>query len=247
MSKPKEKIVLCNPYFWEDPRYLFTSWLSSRQTCRSEVLNSIVFIYVVSLLIGWTLSSYYQISNGPLIALLLATLFLIPTFCKLKAIEGFRSDITLENEENKEEEGFVEKRVDFNQTGTAGNASFQNQTVSGVRNPFGNVSMDELPSGKKEHDSIAPKRPAASDITSTEAKIALDDFFRVNWYNDPTDVFGKTQSQRMFITQPSTTIPNDQGSYQDWLYKIPGKTCKEGNPDACYGGTDGGALPWLNM
>jgi hypothetical protein len=68
----------------------------------------------------------------------------------------------------------------------------------------------------------------------------------VNWYNDPTDVFGKTQSQRMFVTQPSTTIPNDQKSYQELLYKIPGKTCKEGNPRACYGGTNGAAFPWLN-
>jgi hypothetical protein len=30
------------------------------------------------------------------------------------------------------------------------------------------------------------------------------------------------------------------------LYKIPGKTCKEGGREACVGGTEGGALPWLN-
>jgi hypothetical protein len=31
------------------------------------------------------------------------------------------------------------------------------------------------------------------------------------------------------------------------LYKIPGKTCKEAGGEACYGGTDGGPIPWLNI
>jgi hypothetical protein len=31
------------------------------------------------------------------------------------------------------------------------------------------------------------------------------------------------------------------------LYKIPGKTCKEGGREACLAGTDGGPIPWLNM
>ena len=74
----------------------------------------------------------------------------------------------------------------------------------------------------------------------------LDDFFRTEFYSDPTDVFGKTQSQRQFITMPSTSIPNDQDSYQNWLYRIPGKTCKEGGREACLPGTDGGPIPWLN-
>ena len=85
------------------------------------------------------------------------------------------------------------------------------------------------------------------DCTSFSFQGLFGEMFRVQWYSDPTDVFGKTQSQRMFITQPVTTIPNDQGSYQDWLYKIPGKTCKEGGAANCYGGTEGAILPWLNM
>ena len=75
-------------------------------------------------------------------------------------------------------------------------------------------------------------------------KQTLDDYFRVQWFSDPTDVFGKNQSQRQFVTQPSTTVPNDQGAFADWLYKIPGKTCKEGGRQ-CVAGTDG-HVPWLN-
>lgn len=240
-GKKESKIVLCDPYVWEDPRYLFrTAWFgTTRPTCMSELVNQTVFIYVFSILIGLIVLSYTGLKSAPLIAGLASTLYLIPTFLKMRAIEGFRSDITSDSsEEEKKEEGFTQ----YNNTGVKGNSDtldFQSETTPGVRNPFQNVTVDQI--------KYAPTRKPAPDITTTESKIRLDDFFRVNWYNDPTDVFGKTQSQRMFVSQPSTTIPNDQGSYQDWLYKIPGKTCKEGNPDACYGGTDGGALPWLNL
>jgi hypothetical protein len=91
-----------------------------------------------------------------------------------------------------------------------------------------------------------PDRPEAAPVDSLQVKTNMDDYFRVNWFSDPTDVFGKSQNQRQFITMPSTTIPNDRKSLQDWLYKIPGKTCKEGGREACVGGTEGSSIPWLN-
>ena len=112
-------------------------------------------------------------------------------------------------------------------------------TTPSNRNPFMNVLIDEI--------KYNPGRGTAIPVTDPLTKIKLDDFFRTDFASDPTDVFGKTQSQRQFITMPSTSIPNDQGSYQNWLYKIPGKTCKEGGREACMPGTDGGALPWLNV
>jgi len=107
------------------------------------------------------------------------------------------------------------------------------------RNPFMNVLLDEI--------KYNPTRPAAANIGDKNVKITLDDFFRVEFTSDPTDVFGRSQSQRQFITMPSTTVPNDQDSYQNWLYKIPGKTCKEGGRESCLPGTDGGKLPWVNV
>ena len=235
MSDPKKetktRITLCDPYVWEDPRYLFrTAWFgTTRATCASELVNQTIFVYLFSIIIGLLVFFYTDIKSAPLIAGLASTLYLIPTFLKLSAIEGFRSDIAEAVDDTSE--GFVEKRNNMNKLDQYG--------VVSAKNPFNNVTIDQI--------KYAPTRAPASDITTTESKLALDDFFRVNWYNDPTDVFGKSQSQRMFVTMPATTIPNDQGSYQDWLYKIPGKTCKEGNPEACYGGTEGAALPWLNM
>lgn len=246
-GQKKEKIVLCDPYVWEDPRYLFrTAWFgTTRPTCASELVNQTIFVYVFSIIIGLFVYSYTGLLSAPLIAGLASTVFLIPTFLKLSAIEGFRTDITRDESRDElpeEAEGFTEKVDKFNDTGVKGNSltlPFQDETSPSVKNPFHNVTIDQI--------KYAPTRKAAPDITTTDSKIALDEFFRVNWYNDPTDVFGKTQSQRMFVSQPSTTIPNDQGSYQDWLYKIPGKTCKEGNPEACYGGSEGSVLPWLNL
>ena len=111
-------------------------------------------------------------------------------------------------------------------------------TPPSARNLFMNVLLDEI--------KYNPGRPEAAPINNPTVKQTIDDYFRVQWFSDPTDVFGKNQSQRQFITQPSTTVPNDQGSFADWLYKIPGKTCKEGGR-YCQSGSDGSPIPWLNM
>jgi hypothetical protein len=108
-----------------------------------------------------------------------------------------------------------------------------------ARNLFMNVLLDEI--------KYNPGRPEAAPVDNSTVKQTMDDYFRVQWFSDPTDVFGKNQSQRQFVTQPSTTVPNDQGAFADWLYKIPGKTCKEGGREACLAGTDGGPVTWLNM
>jgi len=108
-----------------------------------------------------------------------------------------------------------------------------------ARNLFMNVLLDEI--------KYNPGRPEAAPVDNPTVKQTLDDSFRVQWFSDPTDVFGKNQSQRQFITQPSTTVPNSQGSFADWLYRIKGKTCKEGGREACLAGTDGGPIPWLNQ
>jgi hypothetical protein len=117
--------------------------------------------------------------------------------------------------------------------------SLPDYTPPTARNPFMNILLDEY--------KYAPDRAPAASVRDPSVKQTLDDYFRVQWFSDPTDVFGRNQSQRQFVTQPSTSIPNDRDSYQNWLYKIPGKTCKEGGRDACLAGTDGGPVTWLNQ
>lgn len=240
-------LQLCHPYVWEDPRYMFRAW-STDANCVSELVNRVVVTYIVFVVIGFVLSSFTQISMLTFASGIAATAILVPTFIALSKVEKFKVEITRDVSGNKGAEGFLNEKVGgtplstFGETGTPGNPDtlpFQGQTQANVRNPFHNILIDEYV--------YSPTREAAPDITTTQSKVDLDAMFRTQWYSDPTDVFGKTQSQRMFVTAPVTTIPNDQGSYQNWLYKIPGKTCKEGNQEACYGGTEGAVMPWLNL
>jgi hypothetical protein len=112
-------------------------------------------------------------------------------------------------------------------------------TYPTAKNPFMNVLVDEI--------KYNPYRSKAASVYDPEVSVGLEDYFKTQFINDPTDVFGKSQSQRQFYTTPSTTVPNDVDSYQDWLYRIPGKTCKEGGRESCLPGSDGGVIPWLNI
>jgi hypothetical protein len=105
-------------------------------------------------------------------------------------------------------------------------------------NPFMNLLINEI----KDN----PTKPPAANVHTPEMARQMSDLFQTNLYNDPNDVFQHTQNQRIWSVQPSTSIPNDRESYQNWLYRVPGRTCKEGNNSACQTATEGSAIPWLS-
>lgn len=105
-------------------------------------------------------------------------------------------------------------------------------------NPYMNVLVSEILDN--------PTRPVAASVDTPEMIRTLSDEFQTRMYGDPDDVFQHNQNQRTWITQPSTSIPNDQESFQNWLFRVPGRTCKEGNNAACRTGTEGGAVTWLS-
>lgn len=105
-------------------------------------------------------------------------------------------------------------------------------------NPFMNVLINEIQDN--------PNKPPAVNVDTPEMARVMSDEFQTRMYGDPTDVFQHTQNQRTWVVQPWTSIPNDQGSFADWLYRVPGKTCKEGNNAACRTATEGGAVTWLS-
>jgi hypothetical protein len=112
------------------------------------------------------------------------------------------------------------------------------RTVPSRPNPFMNILINEI--------SSYPNKPPAKYAMSSETKSVLDTQFENRVYADPGDVWNRSQSQREFYTMPSTSSPNDRESYQNWLYRVPGKTCKEGNMAACT--TDGsGGSPIVHL
>jgi hypothetical protein len=116
----------------------------------------------------------------------------------------------------------------------------QGRTEPTAANPFMNVLLTEI--------SDNPYRKPAANVQGIRTKAALDDYFQTMFASDPGDVFQKTQNQRTWITMPSTSIPNDRESLQNWLYRVPGQTCKEGNQTACtYFATGAEQYPWRSI
>lgn len=112
------------------------------------------------------------------------------------------------------------------------------RTIPSKPNPFMNVLINEI--------SDYPAKPPAKYLMSSEVKSEIDSQFSQKIYGDPGDVWNKSQGQREFYTMPSTSTPNDRESYQNWLYRVPGKTCKEGNMSVCNtSGSEGSPLVYL--
>lgn len=265
----------CEPPFWKNVSVLIDQFaLTYRPSCSHSMWNYIARISILSLFIGMMLGPVFGFQMIFLIfffGILVASMivFLTPSSVTTESDveEETKEDAnTIKKEEKQPVSGYltplaisehfvnggskhgsvqpiestlsihgVEEYEGYPYSGPA----LPDYTPPTSRNPFMNVLIDEY--------KYNPQRPEAASVEHPDVKQTMDDYFRIQWFSDPTDVFGKNQGQRQFITQPSTTVPNDQGAFANWLYKIPGKTCKEGGREACLAGTDGGALPWLNQ
>ena len=105
-------------------------------------------------------------------------------------------------------------------------------------NPFMNILMTEFTDN--------PDRGAAENVTAMNVRSELDSYFETMFASDPGDTFQCTQSQRQWVTQPVTTIPNDQDAFQNWLYRTEGRTCKEGEQSRCIVTMDN-HFPWREI
>lgn len=83
-------------------------------------------------------------------------------------------------------------------------------------NPFMNVLQNEYVDN--------PTRPPACDYE--EVKDDVERNWNYNLYRDVGEaIWDRNNSQRQWFTMPWTTIPNDQGSFANWLYRT-GPVCK---------------------
>lgn len=262
----------CEPPFWKDATILFQNFsLQFKPNCEHSAWNFAARVVLLSLLIGIIGSLFAGlpvIAVSLLFGILTALAIIFTTKYSYidkednKEVKKWDTYHKLPYVANVDPDGYLAslKNVESFVNGGSAAGSVQPSGPSGVvevdaspysgpmlpdytppsaRNLFMNVLLDEI--------KYNPGRPEAAPVNNPTVKQTLDDYFRVQWFSDPTDVFGKNQSQRQFVTQPSTTVPNNQGAFADWLYKIPGKTCKEGGRDACLAGSDGGPIPWLNQ
>ena len=75
-------------------------------------------------------------------------------------------------------------------------------------------------------------REPACDAISPENQLQIEEEYNKYCIKDISDIFNHNSGRRQFYTMPSTTYPNNQGGFANWLYKTP-PTCKEGNGAQC--------------
>ncbi len=75
-------------------------------------------------------------------------------------------------------------------------------------------------------------RSPACNVLQKGNQTKIENAFNKNTYRDASDIFNRNNGQRQFVTVPSTTYPNNQGLFANWLYGTP-STCKEGNGNQC--------------
>jgi hypothetical protein len=112
---------------------------------------------------------------------------------------------------------------------------FQQPTVE---NPFGNVMMSDYDYNPNKLPAPPASNPLINDMITQNAKKLIQEAnpgqpdIDKKLFHDLTDQLGFEQSMRQFNSNPSTTIPNDQGAFAEFCYGSM-VSCKEGNLFAC--------------
>jgi hypothetical protein len=105
-------------------------------------------------------------------------------------------------------------------------------------NPFSNVMMSDYDYNPNKLPAPPTSNSLVEDMIKDNAKKLIQ---QVNpgqpdidqkLFQDITDQLGFEQSMRQFYSNPSTTIPNDQGAFAEFCYGSM-VSCKEGNLFAC--------------
>tara|TARA_B100000795_G_C22803805_1_gene443522 strand:- start:889 stop:1560 length:672 start_codon:yes stop_codon:yes gene_type:complete len=181
---------------------------------KSEKLNSIVRLgfYISFLFIVFTFNINYLFI--PIFCLVL-TLIIYSNESK-KTVKTHKKNI--ENYDNIKKDELIKKtNIDVDNY-------LEGCVLPSDNNPFMNILLTD----KRD------RKPACKTIRNKKIKKLVDNKFGQGLYKDINSVYDRENSQREFYTMPSTTTPNNQGDYANWLYKTP-KTCKEGNGNQCVG------------
>jgi hypothetical protein len=234
----------CAPFWAESPSILwkdlgdFFPFSDEARHCSSNALNSFTRF---GLYLGVLLAVLYR--SGAYLGLALGfAIISVAAYYGMKSTgtlrEGFEITPVTPTLVAGEEETHLVGGIHVANKPIADVVGIQDRTLPTGPNPFMNVLVNEVLDN--------PTRGPAKSIQTPEAQRELSDLFQTKMYGDPTDVFQHSQDQRVWAVQPATSIPNDQGSFANWLYRVPGRTCKEGNNGACFSGTEGGVVTWLS-
>ena len=75
-------------------------------------------------------------------------------------------------------------------------------------------------------------RDMGCDSVKPEIQEQIEYEYNKYCIKDISDIYNHNSGRRQFYTMPSTTYPNNQGAFANWLYKT-SASCKEGNGAQC--------------
>ena len=102
-------------------------------------------------------------------------------------------------------------------------------------NPFMNPEISDFGNNMEVKE-------ACTSFDNKGIQKKIDEYFDDGLFKEFSDIFNNKNSQRQFFTVPGRDVPNDQGSFAQWLYGSP-PTCKEGNQIDCLSFRNGGGMP----
>lgn len=234
----------CVPFWTESPSILLTDasdffpFHKAARECTTTALNSLTrFGLYLSIVMAILYRTPVYLGLGIGIAILAVAAFY---GMKQSGIlrEGFTTIVTPTLESSDQGAPALIGGEDVSNRVVADVIGVEDRTLPSGPNPFMNMLVNEIKSN--------PTKPPATSVDTPEMARTFSDQFQTRMYGDPTDVFQHSQNQRTWYTMPSTSIPNDGDSFQNWLFRVPGRTCKEGNNSVCRSGTEGGSVTWLN-
>ena len=100
-------------------------------------------------------------------------------------------------------------------------------------NPFMNPELSDFGNNVEVKE-------ACTSFDNKGIQKKIDEYFDEGVFKEFSDIFNNKNSQRQFFTVPGRDVPNDQGSFSQWLYGSTTTTCKEGNQIDCLSFRNGG-------
>lgn len=199
--------------FWiNDPKVLLDSYLDfipTKNMSTNQKYNSITLfaIYVIILTLLFKSQSIIIII---MFVVIMSVIIMANVDNPNVITDSFQSDV-----------GYIDGNNKINFTRTTNKISNDSNLSYTCRKPTpNNPFMNPNISDDVINDPIA----CNSDNENINNEVIKS--FNTDLYMDIDDVFDKKNSQRQFYTIPSTTIPNNQIDFANWLYKT-SETCKE--------------------
>lgn len=223
-----DKLSFKNDKFWlQDPNILFYSidFFPSSSMSLNQKLNAITRAILAFTIIG------IIVTPNPLRLIFISFICILGVIAMYKYYnkEGF-----FDNSPNIA----LDTLAEYNPAEVLRNNEIPIFQEPDSKNPYGNVMLTDYESNPNKLPAPPASNPIVNDIVTANAIKMVKEAnpgqpdITDKLFRDLNEQINFEQSNRMFVSNPSTTIPNDQGAFAEFCYGSM-ISCKEGNLFAC--------------